>query len=162
MSRWKNFSMWRGRLPHWRADDTNYYVTFTPRRELNDKELGILYGQLVRLERKGFAFSFIGCRPTQAELIFRYQPNGEFSKTLEAAKTKANKLILKVTNERYPVLGLESYDRIIRDESEFLEFLEQGFHACDELSPDADYPWMWCVEGSEAFENTSSSEQESL
>ena len=32
MGSWKGFHIWKGRLPHWRADDVTYYVTFRHKR----------------------------------------------------------------------------------------------------------------------------------
>ena len=34
--KWANFNVWRGRLPHWRADDVTYYATFRHRRDLDE------------------------------------------------------------------------------------------------------------------------------
>ena len=43
----------------------------------------------------------------------------EFAKIIEGAKRKAGKQIIKSTGERFPPFWEESYDRIIRDETEY-------------------------------------------
>lgn len=45
----------------------------------------------------------------------------ELAQPVEKAKTKAGKLILKKTEERFPPFYGESYDRIVRDEVELEE-----------------------------------------
>ena len=140
----KNFSMWKGRLPHWRADDVIYYVTFTHRRELNNEECQEVYLRLMKAP--GFEQLILCVLPAATEIMFRYPSGGEFSDAFEKAKSKAGKYIIKKSEERWSPLGTESYDRIVRDEAEFEERWAQIFESCAELeSEDGDeYPWFWC------------------
>ncbi|HVT13862.1 MAG TPA: hypothetical protein VHE55_16485 [Fimbriimonadaceae bacterium] len=122
----KNFRIWRGRLPHWRADDVRYYVTFRHRREIDFGERRLLLRALLKPEARKWDLLILCVLPEQTELIFtvREQPTGrpyELSEIVEKAKTKAGRDILKKTGERYPPFYAESYDRIIRDEAELEE-----------------------------------------
>jgi len=123
MARWQNFSIWKGRLPHWRADDVRYYVTFRHRRDLSDAEQNILFQNLFRAQRRKFDFMMLCVLPATTEMIFTVQegPAGgpyELSDVIEKAKRKAGAMIIKKSGERYPPFYAESYDRIIRDDDE--------------------------------------------
>lgn len=124
--RFKNFSLWRGRLPHWRADDVRYYATFRHRRELSESECALLVRSLLRPEGRRWDLLVLCVLPGQTELIFsvRDSPGGrpyELSDIVERTKAKVGRQILKKTGERFPPFYSESYDRIIRDDIELEE-----------------------------------------
>jgi putative transposase len=149
--RWSNFSIWRGKLPHWRADDVTYWVTFRHRRDLEDWERNLLFTALLRPEGRKWNLVILCVLPTETNLLFTVNeaPNGEayeLSDVVEKAKTKVGKVILKKTEERWPPFYQESYDRIIRDaeelESKLLEILESPVKV--ELVEDPeDYDCLW-------------------
>ena len=133
MSRWQNFQIWRGRLPHWRADDVTYYVTFRHRRELDDVERNAVLRRLINAQGRKFDFVILCVLPDKTEMMFTVMdsPRGEkyeLSDVIEKAKTKAGKEIIKKSGERWPPFYFESYDRIVRDDDEyettFLSILE--------------------------------------
>jgi hypothetical protein len=135
--------MWRGRLPHWRADDVRYYVTFRHRRELDEAERRVVYKQLTRPEGKRWDLVILCVLADRSELIFTVREGRdgrpfELSDVVEQAKRKAGAVIIKNTGERFPPFYTESYDRIIRDEAEleerFNEILESSVKA--ELAED--------------------------
>ena len=122
----KNFKIWRGRLPHWRADDVRYYVTFRSRRDLTADECAILLKHLLRPEGRQWDLLIACVLPGQTELIFtvREKVEGqpyELAEIVERAKHKAGKQIIKKTEERFSPFYTESYDRIIRDDAELEE-----------------------------------------
>lgn len=124
--RFTNFSIWRGRLPHWRADDVRYYVTFRHRRSLDDAERQELFRALLRPEGKKLDLLILCVLPDTTELIFEVKeaPTGrpyELSEIIEKSKNAAGKKIIKKTGERFPPFYSESYDRIIRDDAELEE-----------------------------------------
>ncbi|MCU0316528.1 MAG: hypothetical protein MUC92_08045 [Fimbriimonadaceae bacterium] len=121
MSRWQNFQIWRGKLPHWRALGVDYYVTFRHRRSLDEGEATLLYLQLFRAQRSKFDYLILCVLPEKTEMIFRLQEGQEeleLSDVVEKAKRKAAALITKKTGEKYGPFYQESFDRIVRDESE--------------------------------------------
>jgi hypothetical protein len=126
--RFKNFHIWQGRLPHWRADDVTYYVTFRHSRLLDDGERDILLKSILSSESRTLLFQIACVLPERTEMIFKLADTSdvrqiEFAKVIEGAKRKAGKKIIKSTGERYPPFWEESYDRIVRDESEYDERL---------------------------------------
>jgi hypothetical protein len=125
MAQFRNFKIWRGRLPHWRADDVTYYVTFRHSRALDATERAILFAQLLRPDTRKYDLTVACVLPEKSELVFRVRegragPN-ELSDIVERAKSKAGNLILKKSGERFPPFYSESFDRIIRDEAELEE-----------------------------------------
>ncbi len=122
----KNFSIWRGRLPHWRADDVTYYVEFRHRRPLSTDECVVVLKSLLKSEGRRWEIAIACSLPEKTELLFTVgqDPSGvpyELSDLVEKAKTRAGKLIVKQTGERFPPFYNESYDRIVRDEAELEE-----------------------------------------
>ncbi len=124
MGKWENFNIWRGRLPHWRADDVRYYATFRHRRPLTDMEQWLLYQRLMRAQRRKFDYLILCVLPEKTEMIFTVNTGQddepyELSDVIEKAKRQAGNQIIKKSEERWPPFYGESYDRIIRDEAEF-------------------------------------------
>ncbi len=147
----KNFSIWRGRLPHWRADDVTYFVTFRHRRSLDEAERHLLVRNLVKPDGRRWELLILCVLPDRTDLIFKVleSPNGEpyeLSEVVEKAKTKTGKLIIKKSGERFPPFYAESYDRIIRDESELEVRWEEIFESPtqQELADDPEeYAGLW-------------------
>lgn len=132
MGQWQNFKIWRGRLPHWRADDVKYYVTFRHRRELDGQERNVLMRSLLKAEGRKLEMQIVCVLPEVTELIFTVMPDPsgepyELADIVEKAKIKAGKLIIKKSGERFPPFYTESYDRILRDDCEFEEFWQRIF-----------------------------------
>lgn len=124
MAKWQNFSIWRGRLPHWRADHVRYYLTFRHKRDLNDSEMNILLQRLMRAQRRKLDYHILVVRPEATEMIFTVEMDSdgvayELSDVIEKAKRKAGQMMIKKSGERWPPLYGESFDRIIRDEEEY-------------------------------------------
>lgn len=122
----KNFHIWRGRLPHWRADDVTYYVTFRHRRELTEPERQLLLNALLRPEGRKWSLTIVCVLPSATELMFTVNERAdgapyELAEIVEKAKTKAGRLIIKKNGERFPPFYAESFDRIVRDEAELEE-----------------------------------------
>jgi hypothetical protein len=154
---WKNFEIWRGRLPHWRADDVNYYVTFRHRRALDDFERRTLLRALIKPDGRRWDLLILCVLPEQTDLIFtvRAAPTGEayeLSDVVEKAKTKAGKEIVKKSGERFPPFYNESYDRILRDEAELEAYWQQIFDAPVKLElveDSEEYDALWVANAPE-------------
>jgi len=143
----QNFSIWRGRLPHWRADNVVYYVTFRHRRPLTEDECGHLFRCLVRPDGRSWDLQILCVLPEATEIIFTVNdgPAGkpyELSQIVEKAKTKAGKLICKSTGERFSPFYSECYDRIVRDEMELAERWKAIFDSAPDDVED-EYRFLW-------------------
>jgi len=149
----KNFSLWRGRLPHWRADDVTYYVQFSHRRPFSPEECGALLVALMRGEGSKVNFEIIAALPERTQMILRVSEAAregfEFADFIEAAKSKTSKKVMKRTGERFPPLYQESYDRIIRDESEYEEFWLQILNGpvdAELVEDPGEWPGFWALD----------------
>jgi hypothetical protein len=150
----KNFSIWRGRLPHWRASDVTYFVTFRYRRVLEESERRVLIQQLTKPDGKRWDLLIVAVLPERTDLIFRVKPSPkggdyELSEIVEKAKAKASKLIMKKSGEKFSPFYNESYDRIIRDESELEERWQSVFDSPIDLELVEDpeeYDCLWVAD----------------
>lgn len=127
---WRNFSIWRGRLPHWRADDVTYFVTFRHSRELTAAERGLLVHGLASSDGRRWDLVLACVLPDRTELLATMGtgPGGEpfeLSDVVEKVKSRAGKEIMRLTGERFPPFYRESFDRIVRDEAEHFALMEQ-------------------------------------
>jgi len=146
LARWENFHIWRGRLPHWRADNVTYFATFRHRREFDEDERMVLFRNLLKPD--GRKWTLVACLvlPELSEVIFTMEDDVDLADVIEKAKTRAGKAIIKQTGERFPPFYQESYDRIIRDEAELDERLLAIIEApvSHELAEDPDeYPTLY-------------------
>jgi hypothetical protein len=154
---WQNFSIWRGRLPHWRADDVTYYVTFRHRRALDEAERRMLLRALIKPDGRRWDLLIVCVLPEVTELVFKVReaPTGapyELSDIVEKAKAKVGREIIKRSEERFSPFYNESYDRIMRDEEELQSFWEKIFDApvAHELAQDPEeYDALWVANASE-------------
>ncbi|MFN3683456.1 MAG: hypothetical protein ACK41F_05915 [Fimbriimonadaceae bacterium] len=136
MARWKNFSIWRGRLPHWRADDVLYYATFRHRRTLAEAERRAVLRALLRPNGSSWRILAVRVGEGESELMFTMLPTAagvrrELADVLERAKARAGKEICRRSGERFAPFYGESYDRIVRDEQEREERLAAMIEAAD-------------------------------
>jgi hypothetical protein len=91
---------------------------------LDPEERGWLLHELVKLHERCFELLLACVLSDRSEMLFRVLPSPdgrpfELADQVEKAKTRCGKLIRKRTAERFPPFYGESYDRIVRDESEF-------------------------------------------
>lgn len=150
MGRFTNFSQWRGRWPHWRADGETYYVSFRHRRPLTEEEREKLFRTILKGTRR-LDVIILGVFPEQTELMTRPHADesgteSELSDEIEKAKKKAAKDIILRSGERFPPWGFESYDRIMRDDDELQAYFDailerpeqEGLAAATE-----EYDWLY-------------------
>jgi len=146
MARFNNFSIWYGRLPHWRADGVTYYATFKHTRELLDDEMNDIQAALMKQEGKQWTVLALLVLPERTEILFESLKDEDFSKVLEKTKRKAGDKIIKRSGERYPPFYFETYDRIVRDQDEFSERLDEFIKAPYQLGlVEEDEKWPFFV-----------------
>lgn len=151
MAKFKNFSMWRKRLPHWRADDVTYYVTFRHRRDLSPLERQDLFKRLTLL--KDLELFAMAVFADHTELMGRLNSSArkDLSEIVDRARNKVIKLIQKKSGERFPVFYGETYDHIVRDEAEYEEFCDRLLVQIEAL--DEELETVWFAEETPAFED---------
>ena len=150
--KFQNFRIWRGRLPHWRADDVTYFVTFRHRRDLTSEERNLLFRALRQPDGRKWDLLILAVLPGHTELMFRVCGSGSLSKPVELsdivekAKRKSGAKIIKISGERFPPFYTESFDRIVRDEGELEQRWQEIFDmpVVEELVEDQElYDTLW-------------------
>ena len=163
MSQFKNFNIWRGRLPHWRADDVRYYVTFRHRRSLDEAERRVLLKFLVRPEGRRWDLLILVVLPERTELILTVLP-GRTARTVlncqiwwRAPREKPVRLSSRTQVNDIRLFTPESFDRIVRDEVELDEKWKAVLSASvnEELaeSPD-EYDALWVADSDSSHRST--------
>lgn len=150
----KNFRMWRSRLPHWRADEVTYFVRFKHRRPLTEAERCLLLQTFLRSGSRKLDIDAACVMQEETSLVFRAQQTGkgtpyEISKVVEPVKRKVGAKIIDNTGERWSPFWEESFDRIIRDESEYEEKMaeiEEAAFAESASQDDSDCGWLYLRE----------------
>jgi len=137
VGRFQNFRIWRGRLPHWRADGETYFATFRHRRPLEPGERALLMKRLMSANSKRWELLAVAIAPESTQLIFRMLAGAEghdleLADVLEKAKRTAGNDIIRRTSERFPPFYAESYDRIIRDQAEFEDRIAELLELTDD------------------------------
>ena len=120
-------------------------------------ERRILLQQLIKPDGRRWDLLIVVVLPEKTDLIFRVHeaPNGadyELSEIVEKAKAKSGKLIIKKSGEKFSPFYAESYDRIIRDESELEARWQELFDSPTDLELAEDpeeYEGLWVADAPE-------------
>lgn len=147
----KNFRMWRSRLPHWRADEVTYFVRFKHRRPLTAAERSLLLQTFLRTGSRKLDIDAACVLSEETSLVFRAQQTGketpyEISKVVEPVKRKVGAKIIANTGEPWSPFWEESFDRIIRDEPEYEEKMaeiEEAAFAESESDAASEIGWLY-------------------
>jgi hypothetical protein len=126
MGRWQNFSIWRGRFPHWRADDVRYYVSFPHRTPLTPDECDQLFAALLRFNGRKLSYFVLSVVPEKTEALFETHEASdgepfEFSDVF----AKAQKRFVKKSPQHARAFYAEVFDRIVRDDDEFSNLFDE-------------------------------------
>ena len=118
MAKWENFTIWRGRFPHWRADNVEYYASFPHRQILDQDDCDILFSHLMRSHGKAVEFLALVVVPEKTEAIFTVgrSSGGDFFELTDVIAKAQRRFMKKAGKER--AFYSEHFDRIIRDEAE--------------------------------------------
>lgn len=130
MPRWKNFSIWRGRFPHWRADAVLYYVAVKHKRALEDAEKRHLFQEFLRPNDRKWTVRALAVTDSKTEALvsLHHAPYGapfELADIVRRAVRRASKAIMAGSGERWAPVYEEPFDRIMRDDEETSRFLEE-------------------------------------
>jgi hypothetical protein len=144
---WRNFNVWHGRWPHWRADGVVYYTSFRHRRDLALAERRELFKELLKPDGRKWNLRALIVLADRTEALFTVMeaPHGhdyELSDILGRAQKRAAARIMKASGERFPPFWAEPYDRIVRDEEELAGFLKAITEAAGEEADDYDFCWV--------------------
>jgi putative transposase len=137
----------RRRLPHWSLDGSVYFVTFRLASGLlSEMERTVILDHIRRGDGRFYRLLGVVVMPDHVHLVFK--PAGELnlSRIMKGIKGVTARLINQARDTRGQVWQDESWDRIIRDESEYLGVMEYLADNPVELGlcrADERYNWLY-------------------
>ena len=118
----------RRRLPHWTFEGAVYFVTFRLVREpLNRTEIRWLRNRIVAGADRHYGLFAATVLPDHAHLLLRPKPGDSLSRVMKGIKGVTARELNRRQGRKGSVWQDESFDRIVRDEAEFLEKLNYMF-----------------------------------
>lgn len=115
----------RRRLPHWTVEGSVYFVTFrTVRGELTPLERQIVFDHVLEGTTKFYRLFALVVMPDHVHLALRPNKGLELSRIMKGIKGVSARKINRLRQQHDSVWQDESFDRIIRDDDEFMQKLE--------------------------------------
>ncbi len=147
------------RLPHFERPWAKYAVAFATheRLPLTPAERDLVLQSMVHGHEKNQYELYAGCvMPDHVHLLFEPQIKEQdmegravfwsLSKILQGIKSSSAHRINRLRGKEGPVREKESFDRVIRSESDLHEkfaYICKNPWSLGEVGPTADYPWLW-------------------
>ncbi len=111
-------------LPHWELEGSFYYITFRVKQgTLHDTEASVLRKRLLEGHGKHCQLIAFVIMPNHVHLVLSPRQGMTLSRILKGIKGKSAREINTLRKTSGPVWQAESFDRIIRDETELTEKL---------------------------------------
>ena len=151
----------RRRLPHFERPWAKYMITVATRdhRVLSNKARDVVLESILRWKDHRYALYAACVMPDHAHLLIepmveRSDDSGNsiffsLSKILHTIKSFTANRINKIENASGAVWETESFDRMIRSETDLqekFEYITRNPWDADVVKPGADYPWVWWPE----------------
>jgi putative transposase len=119
----------RRNLPHWTMDGSTYFITFrTHKGTLTADERRLLLDHLKSGNEKFYRLAAVVVMPDHVHLLLSPLPPYELSRVMKGIKGVSARRINDLRKAAGTVWQDESWDRIVRDEDEFLKKLEYMAH----------------------------------
>ena len=153
------------RLPHFERPWSKYAVAFSThkRNKLTPSERDIVLRSALRSQERGQCELYVACvMPDHVHLLFEPQIKGDddgmtvfwsLSEILHGIKSSTAHRVNKARGKTGPVWEKESFDRLIRSETDLQEkFASISRNPWDSnvAEQNEDYPWLWTHEISSA------------
>lgn len=123
-----NLRIARRRLPHWVLEGAVYFVTFRLVREpLTRTEIRWLRDRLVAAADRHYELFAATVLPDHVHLLLRPKPPDSLSQAMKGIKGVTARELNRRRGRKGSVWQDESFDRIVRDQAEFLEKLNYMF-----------------------------------
>ena len=141
--------IYRRKLPHWRLEESVYFLTWRLHRgqpELSPSERSAIVSALRYFNGQRYELFAFVVMPDHVHVLMK--PHGfSLQNIVHSWKSfSANRLQREFGREKR-IWQEEYYDRIMRDEAEFLEKANYIFNNPAKVWSESDeYPWVW-VEG---------------
>lgn len=139
------------RMPHWRLAGSVYFVTWRlafSQEKLNDEERNIIMSALRHFDGSRYELYACVIMDDHVHALAKPQEGYSLQKIVHSWKSFTSHKFRQESSRNAPIWQQEYFDRIIRDEKEFLDkaqyILNNPFKRWPEME---DYSWVWVKEG---------------
>jgi REP element-mobilizing transposase RayT len=143
--------MYRRKLPHWRQDHATYCVTWRLAREqpeLDSSERELVAAALRKFDGQRYDLAAYVVMDDHAHALVTPRANHELTSILHSWKSFTAREIQRRHGRSGRVWQDEYFDRIVRDDREFVQKREYIIANPWKRWPDIDfYRWVWPLEG---------------
>ncbi len=143
----------RRHLPHWELEGATYFITWRciGGLELEPEDRDIVARNLRHWDGQRYLLLGATVMPDHVHVILKLLPGEQgpvsLSTIVHTAKGYAGQQINKRRGRRGPVWQDERFDRIVRDEAEFIEklnYVRNNAVARGLVADPDEYPWLLC------------------
>ena len=142
--------IYRRNLPHWRQDNSTYFVTWrlaTGQQELDSTERDLVTAAITRFERQRYELSAYVVMDDHIHILLAPLPPNELKEILHSWKSFTARQMQKEHQRFGQVWQDEYFDRIMRDDQEFAQKAAYIVGNPQKRWPEIqDYPWVWPAE----------------
>ena len=141
---------YRRRMPHWRLIGSVYFVTWRlspSQAKLNDEERRVTKSAIKHFD--GSRYELYAYVVIDDHLHVLVKPSGTYSvqKIVHSWKSFTAHAFRRGGGRKVPIWQEEYFDRIIRDEREFIDKARYILHNPLQRWPELEeYPWVWVKE----------------
>ena len=138
---------YRRHLPHWRMEGAVYFVSWHLHRgvaDLEPAEREVILRALVFYNDLHYTLFGAVVMNDHAHMLLQPHAGYPLEKIMHSRKGSTARRLVRVYGRTAPVWQSEYYDRIVRNEQEFLGKLRYIVENPVRRWPDVtDYPWLW-------------------
>jgi REP element-mobilizing transposase RayT len=146
----ESFYIYQKNLPHWRQEGVTYFVTWRihkSRAELTPKERERVAGALRHFDGERYRLWAYVVMNDHVHVLVQPLPNHDLQEIVQAWKSYTAHVISDHGKSSRDVWQDEYFDRIVRDESEYLEKMGYILGNPRKRWPELeDYPWLWMAQ----------------
>jgi len=138
---------YRRHLPHWRMEGATYFVSWHLHRgqaDLAPTERGIVLDTVVQYNDLRYTLHAAVVMNDHAHMLLQPFAGFALEKIMHSRKGWTSRRMVREHGRTAPVWQSEYFDRIVRDEQEFLEKYRYIVENPVRRWPGTvDYPWLW-------------------
>ena len=146
----KDFFIYRRRLPHWRLVDSVYFVTWRlhpSQPELTPAERGAIVSALRFFDGQKYELIAYVVMHNHMHLLIKVNDHRTLPKIIHSWKSYTAHRLQREFKRHGSLWQDEYFDRIVRDELEFLEKAQYILNNPFKIWPEIEnYEWVWCIE----------------
>ncbi len=142
--------IYRRRMPHWRLGGSVYFVTWRlapSQADLGIEERGAIISALKHFD--GLKYELCACvaMPDHVHVLIKPLKNHRLQNLVHSWKSFTAHKFCRDCHRKPPIWQEEYFDRIVRDEKEFLDKAQYILNNPVKIWPEEEnYPWVWVKE----------------